>query len=809
MRIYLLIFLSVFTCYFNGYAQNAVTPPGIFKLPDGISSRDYMPGTIIIKFKPTNSTTAKRQSSPDAISGLLNNIKIVKIESVIKKFNSSDYIGLTSASQQSDAIGLDRIYEVKFSGDAGIEEVINELLKNDQIEYAEPSYIYRTDYVPNDPSFSVNQSYLNQVNAQQGWDLIHTASNVIIGIVDSGSDLDHPDLAANIYINTADPVDGIDNDGDGYIDNNKGWDLIGLSGTNPTGDNDPSVKSDTTMHGVHVSGIASAVTNNVIGVASIASDAKLLIVKVGADNNVGSVYLGYEGIKYAADHGAKIINCSWGGYSFSSMGQDIVNYAISKDCLIIAAAGNDNSTSTFYPASYPGVISVASVNNSDIKSSFSNFGSTISICAPGNNIYNTWYNNAYGSFSGTSMATPLVASTAALIKGYYPSYTMLQIKELLITSADDISVQNPDILNKLGSGRLNVYKALTQNLSQFIAFSALPVKTYGDADFEPGGTTNSGLPISYSSSSTEVATILNGKIHIAGAGTATITASQNGDSNYMAAPSISRTLTVNKASQTITFTSLSGKVYTDADFEPGALSSSGLPLNYTSSNTQVATIVNGKIHITGVGTDTITASQSGNTNYNPAISMSKVLTVNKAPQTITFDAIPVLLRGGPSYNLQVSSSSGLPASLSNSDPFVVSITNNSISPLRVGKAMVTAKQEGNANYLPALAVAQHIQVTDIDGSVVKTLAAVSPNNDGINDFLTIEGIRDYMANHVSVFTGNGAQVFQIDNYDNADHIFKGRSKNGNTLPEGTYFYLLQFNLDGRLQRKTGYFVLKY
>lgn len=727
MKIPLLIFSIVFVFSSAIFAQNANQPQRTFSLSPGLTGKDYIPGVVIVKMKAPAPSPTIKTSALSSVADITLSLKSAKVESVINKF--ANPINTTNRAAtplpQDDPGGLNRIYELKFSGNTKIEEVINELLQNDQVEYAEPSYIYRTNYIPNDPSFA-NQTYLNIVKAPEAWDLIHNSSSVIIGIVDTGSDMDHPDLAANFYINAADPVDNIDNDNDGYIDNNKGWDLVGLSGTNRVQDNNPSVTSDTTMHGVHVSGIASAVSNNGIGVASIAINAKLLIVKAGADNDGSSIYAGFEGIKYAADHGARIINCSWGGYTTSSFGQDIVNYALAKDCLIISSAGNDNRSAPSYPASYPGVISVASVDNLDRKSSFSNYGTRISISAPGNNIYNTLYNNTYGVFSGTSMASPLVASAAALLKSYYPAYTMSQIGSLLVNSADDISAKNPAFPGQLGTGRLNIFRALSQSLTQVITFPEMQPRTYGDTDFDPGATINSSLAITY-----------------------------------------------------------------------------------TSSNSSVATIVNGKIHITGAGTTTITASQNGSPPYSAATPVSRELVVNKADQVITFSDIPVLIRGSAAVTLEATSSSGLPVSLNSSDPFVASIIGNSLLPLRVGKATITASQAGNANYLPATSVTQNVQVTDADGSVIKVLAALSPNNDGINDFLTIEGIKDYTNNNVSVFTSNGVPVMQISNYNNTDHIFTGKGKNGDILPQGTYFYLVQFNIDGQKKRKTGYLVLKY
>jgi hypothetical protein len=165
--------------------------------------------------------------------------------------------------------------------------------------------------------------------------------------------------------------------------------------------------------------------------------------------------------------------------------------------------------------------------------------------------------------------------------------------------------------------------------NQTITFAALPTKASGDADFNPGATASSGLPVTYSSSNTAVATIVSGNIHIVGIGTSTITASQAGNSNYNAATSVDRSLTVDKANQTITFPSLSAKSPGNADFNPGATASSGLTVTYSSSNTAVTTIVSGNIHIVGAGTSTITASQAGNSNYNAATDVVQVLTVNK------------------------------------------------------------------------------------------------------------------------------------------------------------------------------------
>lgn len=451
-KIYL---LAVFLFILFGFTDQTPSVKIKFKLPIGITSKDYLPNTLVIKFKDGTRLDAATQSTEKELSA--NGISLAALEPI---FNSGTKANQALANE--NGFHFENYYKVKYQSNAKIETVINTLLQNENIAYVEPSYIHSTWYTPNDVSYGT-QSYLPQVKAPQAWDILKNSSNIIIGIVDSGSETTHPDLAANIYYNTADPVNGIDDDGDGYIDNYAGWDFCGASATTMIGDNDPNVKSHGAEHGVHVSGIASAVTDNGIGVASLAYNAKLLIVKTGADDNGTSIYKGYEGIKYAADKGAHIINCSWGGAGGGQFGQEMVNYAISKGCLVVAAAGNSGNDNPVYPAAFEGVLAVANVNANDTKYAGSSYGTYVDLAAPGQGIYNTIYNSGYGYYSGTSMSAPLVSSAAALVKAKYPNYTGLQIGEVLRATADNIDAINTNYINLLGKGRLNVYRALTEN----------------------------------------------------------------------------------------------------------------------------------------------------------------------------------------------------------------------------------------------------------------------------------------------------------------------------------------------------------
>ena len=288
-----------------------------------------------------------------------------------------------------------------------------------------------------------------------------------------------------------------------------------------------------------------------------------------------------------------------------------------------------------------------------------------------------------------------------------------------------------------GDANYNAAISVTQTLtvskaSQTISFAVLPTKVYGNADFAPGATSSAGLTISYTSSNTAVATIVSNQIHIVGAGSAVITASQSGDANYNAATSVTQTLTVSKAGQTISFTSLPAKVYGNADFAPGAAASSGLTVSYSSSNTAVATIVNNQIHIVGAGTSVITASQSGDANYNAAIAVTQTLTVSKASQTITFPALPTKVYGNANFSPGATASSGLTVSYTSSNTAVATIVSNQIKIVGAGTSTITARQAGNANYNAATSVSRTLTVSKASQTI--TFPTLPSKTVGDTDF---------------------------------------------------------------------------
>ncbi len=335
------------------------------------------------------------------------------------------------------------------------------LKKNGIVESAEPRYKYNLCFTPNDSLYSYQYS-LPLIHAPEAWDIQRCDSTMLIAVDDIGTDWTHIDLRNAIYINAgetgvdADGLDkrsnGIDDDGDGFIDDWHGWDFAGI--TNIAPDNDPYPGRE---HGTHTAGIMAASGNNRAGVCGVAFGAKLLALKCG-DNTGVDISFGYEGIVYAADMGSKVVNNSWGGNMRSDVGQEIVNYATAKNCVVVAASGNSGILQDFFPASFNNVLSVSSVDQDASLSYFSNFGTHVDVCAPGGGVLSTVPGNSYAQLSGTSMASPTAAGAIALIRQKYPNFEPAQTIELLRATCGPLT--NNPFPEYTGGGLINIAKAL-------------------------------------------------------------------------------------------------------------------------------------------------------------------------------------------------------------------------------------------------------------------------------------------------------------------------------------------------------------
>ena len=276
---------------------------------------------------------------------------------------------------------------------------------------------------------------------------------------------------------------------------------------------------------------------------------------------------------------------------------------------------------------------------------------------------------------------------------------------------DEINGTGTIINYPLDSNLVGAGKPLIIAQNQSITFAAIPSKLVNSADFNPGATATSGLAVTYTSSNTAVATIVNNNIHIIGYGTSVITASQSGNIFFNPAANVTQTLTVDRLSQTITFAAIPSKAANAADFNPGAIATSGLAVTYSSSNTAVATIVNNNVHIVGYGSSIITASQAGNTTYNPATNVTQTLTVTALSQTITFAALPAKIVGDVDFAAGATTTSGLTITYTSSNTAVATIINSNIHIVGAGTAIITASQSGNTIYNAAANVNQTLTVT--------------------------------------------------------------------------------------------------
>lgn len=432
----------------------------------------YNNTTIVFKIKSFNTTKSKTSETLERVRQITKS-EIDEIKPIFHNFN----IRKEDIPHPYD---LSTLYKIKLKNSDHTHSYLQELNRLENIEYAELYPVAVVFDTPNDPYIG-NQYYLNTIKAADAHEISKGDTNIVIGIVDSGVDLLHEDLKGNFNYNYNDPINNKDDDMDGYIDNYYGWDMA---------DNDLNPQSlvnsngEANYHGTKVAGMASAVTNNGIGIASIGYNTKILPIKVM--DSTGYITAGYEGIIYAADHGCDIINCSWGSNFPSKFGQDVINYAtLYKNCVVVAAAGNKSAAyngrpdTWFYPASYENVLSVAATNGSDLRWNGSSYATSVDVSAPGENVYFTKHNSTYGSGSGTSYAAPIVAGLAGLLKAQRPYLSQKQIAEQIRVTSDVIDTlsENSYYSKQLGYGRINAYKTLTIQDMPSVRIDSLMVTT--------------------------------------------------------------------------------------------------------------------------------------------------------------------------------------------------------------------------------------------------------------------------------------------------------------------------------------------
>jgi subtilisin family serine protease len=385
---------------------------------------------------------------------------------------------------------------IKLPEDTKVSDAFIEFNKSANIIYAEPNYKYRLFVVPNDPMFPEMWGMNNtgqtggtedaDIDAPEAWDIQTCDPDIVIAVTDTGIDYEHPDLADNMWVNSAElnGAPDVDDDGNGYVDDIYGYDFAGASAIElDDGDSDPI---DGWYHGTHVAGTIGAVGNNNVGVTGVCWNVKLMALKIFADDfkvepetfAIDAI----EAIKYSIDNGAKIINASWGGNYYSQALYDTIKEAGDAGLLFVTAAGNDygndNDVNPVYPANFDldNIIVAMSTDPNDEVSDFSNFGATsVDVAEPGTNILSTTptfetfamlvfgVSTNYGMLSGTSASAPHVTGTCAVIWSEYPTLPHQIVKGILLKAVDP--VLPPQMC--LSGGRLNA-KTIRMTLIIFI-----------------------------------------------------------------------------------------------------------------------------------------------------------------------------------------------------------------------------------------------------------------------------------------------------------------------------------------------------
>lgn len=436
---------------------------------------EYMQNTLIIKFKNEQAATEYRaKSSPQASIFTTNNVNSGR--SIWKdEFSERMRTNMSMRGKVPEIRGLERlknVYEFKYSSDIDPLVLARKISRLPGIDYAEPRFLYKTTLNTADP---VRNDYVLLHKFDKAWDVSTSSSDIIIGIVDSGVNYEHEDLSDKLWVNEDEIANnGIDDDNNGFVDDIIGWDFWERGYTDATirQDNDPF--SSNNPHGSHVAGIATATPNNNKGIAGAGFNARYMAIKVGgapddpntSDDESRSIGFGYEGILYAVLNGADIVNNSWGGSGFSVFGQDVVNFATEAGVLVIAAAGNDGADIEHYPSGYDNVLSVGALGTSgDEIADYSNFGSTLDVFATGTILSTVGTakdeTSSYATFQGTSMASPVVAGLAALLKSEFPDWSpqrmMLQIRSSSV-SIEEANGENLE--NRLGLGKIDAEQAI-------------------------------------------------------------------------------------------------------------------------------------------------------------------------------------------------------------------------------------------------------------------------------------------------------------------------------------------------------------
>ncbi len=452
--------LSLLVLFLIAFTSSAMSGPVTRKTAKNSVNPEVVPNILIIKLK----------HEPVLMPGATTS-GVTTIDRVLQRVIATGVEPLLSSpslkkSSLPEARSLARILIVRYSAPIDPATLAKEISADPSVEYAEPMPFFRPFFTPNDPRLS-SQWAISALKMAEAWDITKGDSTIVIGFVDSGINYTHEDLAQSIWINPGEwgtsgelRNNGVDDDGNGYIDDWRGWDFIGNGTTQtPNPDNDPM---DFNGHGTGAASVAAARTNNGLGIAGIGYLTKVLPIKVQDDAGAGTM-MGYPGITYAVDMGCKVINCSWGalGY-FNNTMQDVVDYAYANGALVVGGTGNaqfDVDLQPFLPANLRHVLAVSAHESNGAASSATAIGSSVHVFAPGTDVLAARASFGYQTVTGTSYAGAMMSGLAALIFSIHPNWTPDQVIKQIRVSSDAFGAsRTPDTF-----GRANAFKALSTN----------------------------------------------------------------------------------------------------------------------------------------------------------------------------------------------------------------------------------------------------------------------------------------------------------------------------------------------------------
>lgn len=417
-----------------------------FYLTKNILGTDTVPGILLIKEKTKATTGISMRLTNHSITELHQRFKPKQI----KRFNIPEESNNTSARFRlttSNDISL-----LEFEASDNLDEIANEYKKHDAIEYAEPLYKIK----PFSSTKHNSQQYYLDAPELKNFIQLPEKHPIVVAIIDSGINFDHPDLNQSKYINNLELKNNIDDDANGYIDDESGYNFAGYYETN-SGSNQ---NQDPSGHGTHLAGIIAGRGLNNDSIRGINSNTQILNIRIFDDDGNGNQLDAAMAIRYAADNGARVINCSWGFFKYNSILKDAIDYATSKGVIIIAAVGNSNTNIPEYPAAFENVIGIGAVNTNLSKSSYASFGTSVQYVMYGDDIYSCYKTPAYYAISGTSQAAAIVTGMTAKILSFNSNLSAPEISNLFKNATKDLSTEGYDY--KTGNGIIDGDRLLTQ-----------------------------------------------------------------------------------------------------------------------------------------------------------------------------------------------------------------------------------------------------------------------------------------------------------------------------------------------------------